>query len=74
MSGSSHQLEMRDRNAAIPSTLAVIDSKSRWRNRTRTESAAIVKAPNTAPAATPPTKTVGVPRPRRLMVPMSQPM
>ena len=38
------------------------------------QSAATAAAPNTAPAASPATMTVGVPRPRRLMMPMSKPM
>ena len=61
-------------NVAMPSTLAVIDSKIRWRSRTRTASAATTAAPNAAPATTPTARTVGVPRPRRRMRPMSKPM
>ena len=65
---------MRAITAATPLMLAVIDSKIRWRSRARTASAATTATPKTAPATSEPNTTVGVPRPRRLTMPVSPPM
>ncbi len=54
--------------------LAVIESKIRFRSRARIASAATDATPNTAPATSDDKKTVGVPRPRRLTMPVSPPM
>ena len=60
--------------AAMPLTLAVTDSKIRWRSRDRTASAATKTAPKSAPATSELKKTVVVPRPRRFTMPVSPPM
>ncbi len=54
--------------------LAVTDSKMRCRSRDRMASAATVATPNSAPATSAAPKTVGRPRPLRLMMPVSPPM
>jgi hypothetical protein len=63
----------RDITDATPSTLAVIASKVRVRSRDNTVSAAMMNTPETTPATTETAITVGVPRPRRLMMPVSPP-
>ena len=64
---------MRDITATTPSTLAVIASKVSVRSRDRTVSAAMMNNPKTMPATIDTAMTVGVPRPRRLMMPVRPP-
>ena len=64
----------RSSTAATPLTLAVIDSKIRCRSREKMSNAAMIAVPKAAPATTEAAATVGVPRPRRLTMPVSPPM
>ena len=51
------------KTAAAPSTLALIESKIRWRSRESTVNAATITAPEQDPAKNATAITVGVPRP-----------
>ena len=75
LGGALHVAERGRARAATPLTLAVIDSKIRCRSRDRIVSAATDGHPEQPPRRTnAATTTVGVPRPRRLTMPVSPPM
>jgi hypothetical protein len=64
---------MWDKNRARPFTLAVIDSKIRFRSLARSSNAPIDNAPMAAPAASDTATIVGMPRFLRLTHPIMAP-
>ena len=62
-----------DITETTPSTLAVMASKVSVRNRTSTINAAMMNNPEKIPATIDAAITVGVPRPRRLIMPVRPP-
>ena len=62
-----------DINETTPSTLAVIASKTSVRNRSSTIRMAMIHNPLRTPRTVPATTTMGIPQPRRLMMPVAPP-